>query len=165
VTTGYAGNYSANSVATEVIHPQGDVSGLMPSVRQGEGVIQGAIRAADSGLGYQNPNCLTCHSKPTDVSDANYLSLNKYYVSDILSDTSRDATIAMAHVKMLPYITGAVAISVFPLKANSAQCRFCHQGVDTTHNQSAGNIRRDVNVELCVSCHGPSSTGSVFYQQ
>ena len=158
-------DYTAQNSGPESIHNKTYISGLAPSPSVRGGGLEAAVKAATGDLDYQNPNCLTCHSKPTDISEDDYKKINKYYDYDILSQTSKDASIAMAHVVMLPFITGASDKSKFPLKANSAQCRVCHRGVDTTSHESAGNLRRNVDVELCVSCHGPSSSNSAFYQQ
>lgn len=157
-------DYASAAKSIENVHGKTTTSGILWSVK--ESGLEAAIRAAASDLDYSNPNCLACHSKPSDISDADYKKINAYYTSDILSETSKDGTVAMAHVKMLPFITGGVANSVFPLKANSAQCRVCHQAVDTTQNETSGNLRRNVNVDVCATpaCHGAGSTGSVFYE-
>lgn len=158
-------DYTAANSGKESIHNKSTVSGTAPSPSVRGGALEAAVKAATGDLSYQNPNCLACHSKPSDITEDDYKKINKYYTYDILSQTSKDASVAMAHVVMLPFITGANDTSKFPLKANSSQCRVCHQNVDTSSHESAANLRRNVDVELCVSCHGPSFNRAVFYQK
>ncbi len=158
-------SYASADVSKERIHAK--KSSVLAAVRST--TLAGAVHASVSNLDYENPNCLTCHSKPADVSDADYRAMNAYYQGDILSESSRDANIAMAHVKMLPYISGMTPESVFPQKASSNQCRVCHQSVDTSKDGSGGGLRKNVNVEICASpsCHGQGTqyTNAEYYQE
>lgn len=72
--------------------------------------------------------------------------------ADIHSRESLDPTLPTAHRVMLPFSPG---------KARSdRQCLFCHPTVDLVQGtqrveDSAGNLRRHVDVAICTLCHAP----------
>ena len=81
-------------------------------------------------------DCLSCHS-------------------DILTEEALDPLVPTAHNAMLPETPGDTV---------QEQCVFCHVGVDLMEF-SAGNIRRQVKVETCQLCHGPSGPSTKQYYQ
>jgi cytochrome c5 len=86
----------------------------------------------------------------------------------IHTDESLDPSVPTAHRAMAPFAAGK--------ELSDQQCRWCHLTVDLQQGtqrveNSKGNIRRHVDVELCAFCHGPFGDGSsgrgyapVYYQ-
>jgi hypothetical protein len=64
----------------------------------------------------------------------------------ILSETSIDNSTATFHVLKVKKLT------VIPGKTEDDKCVYCHKDTDLVEG-SAGNLRRNVDVELCVACH------------
>ena len=84
-------------------------------------------------------NCLSCHA-------------------DVLNRTTLDPKIRDAHAAMMPFVPGYQAAK----GATNENCNFCHKGADL-RDHSVGNIRKDVNVESCVACHGTQGPGKKLY--
>ena len=80
-------------------------------------------------------NCLDCHAGVTTA-------------------TSLAPGIEAAHPVML---------SSTPGEDTEEKCVFCHRSVDLMQF-SAGNLRRQVDVNLCSVCHGPSASSRQLYQ-
>jgi hypothetical protein len=71
---------------------------------------------------------------------------------DILEEPSLDVGVPGAHPVMIPQVGGET----------DAVCVKCHVTVDfDTH--SAGNIRRQVDVNTCAACHATGGAGYPFY--
>lgn len=86
-------------------------------------------------------DCLTCH-------DA------------ILKQTTSDPRTQAFHNAMLPFTPGHN-----PRKgAQNANCVFCHRAAVDFTQKSGAALRRAVSVEACVTCHGPSGPGPVYYR-
>lgn len=98
-----------------------------------------AIHDPDSSA--YRKDCLTCH-------DA------------ILKQTSQDPRVQPFHNAMLPFTPG-----YNPRKgAQNNNCVFCHRAAVDFTQKSGAELRRAVSVEACVSCHGPSGPGAVYYR-
>ena len=74
----------------------------------------------------------------------------------IHTEESLDPNIPTAHRVMAPFAAGR--------DLADDQCRWCHRTVDLQQGtqrveNSQGNVRRHVDVELCAFCHGPSAPG------
>lgn len=72
--------------------------------------------------------------------------------AEVVEEHSLNPQIAGAHPAMFPFVGGQ-------------NCDFCHWSVDFD-NRSAGNVRRNTDVELCALCHsetGAGPRGSIFY--
>jgi cytochrome c553 len=107
------------------------------------------ISAHDSNSKEYKKNCEECHAA-------------------IHTEESLDPGIPTAHRAMAPFAAGR--------ELSDQQCRWCHRTVDLQEGtqrveNSQGNIRRHVDVELCAFCHGPFGDGSsgrgyapVYYQ-
>ncbi|MBI4518524.1 MAG: hypothetical protein HY699_22225 [Deltaproteobacteria bacterium] len=87
-----------------------------------------------SGSSQYDANCLKCHA-------------------DVLTEQSLNPQIPGPHPAMLLWVGGAT----------NAACTFCHKAVDFDR-ASAANVRRNVDVQTCAICHGPSGPGQQFYQ-
>lgn len=86
-------------------------------------------------------DCLTCHA-------------------DILKKTTLDPRVQTFHNAMLPFTPG-----FNPRKgAENKNCVFCHRAAVDFVQESGAELRRKVSVEACVSCHGPSGPGPVYYR-
>ena len=85
--------------------------------------------------------CLSCHAS-------------------LLGETSQDPRVQTFHNAMLPFTPG-----FNPRKgAQDKNCVFCHRGpVDFTQGSGA-ELRRQVTAGACVSCHGRSGPGPVYYK-
>jgi len=87
--------------------------------------------------------------------------LNAQCHKGILKETTLTYATKTAHLKMLPFVPG-YSSTKGPANEN---CSYCHSnGVDII-SHSAGNLRRNVDVTKCASCHGPSGPGKQFYQK
>lgn len=95
----------------------------------------------DSTSAQYNSDCLSCHR-------------------DITQRTTLDPKIKDAHSVMMPLVPGFSA-TTGPTNQN---CNFCHKGADFKEHSSAG-IRKEVDAENCVLCHGPSGPAKKFYIQ
>ena len=61
---------------------------------------------------------------------------------------------------MLPFTPGYI-----PRKgAQDLNCVFCHRAAVDFLQKSGAELRRRVSVEACVTCHGPSGPGPVYYR-
>jgi len=96
---------------------------------------QNFISLHDSSSPQYDSDCVSCHA-------------------DILTRQSLDPSISDAHVAMLPWTSGAT---------NNDKCVFCHESVDVLQKSSA-TVRRSVDVELCIECHGPGGIGGEYYK-
>jgi hypothetical protein len=96
---------------------------------------QNFISLHDSSSPQYDSDCVSCHA-------------------DILTRQSQDPSISDAHVAMLPWTSGAT---------NNDKCVFCHESVDVLQKSSA-TVRRSVDVELCIECHGPGGIGGEYYK-
>lgn len=86
-------------------------------------------------------DCLTCHA-------------------DVLKKTTLDPRVQTFHNAMLPFTPG-----FNPRKgAENKNCVFCHRAAVDFVQESGAELRRKVSVEACVSCHGPSGPGPVYYR-
>jgi hypothetical protein len=72
----------------------------------------------------------------------------------------RDLLRARTLNRRIPDIHRAM-IRALRVKAKRS-CTFCHHGVDFDH-ESAGNIRRQVDVEQCAVCHQRGGEAKVLY--
>jgi hypothetical protein len=90
-------------------------------------------------------NIRALHDSQSAQYDANCLKCH----ADVLREHSLDPLIAGAHPSMFPFVGGP-------------DCLFCHRSVDFD-NQSAANVRRNVEVEICASCHGQGGMAAPFY--
>jgi hypothetical protein len=90
-------------------------------------------------------NIRALHDSQSAQYDANCLKCH----ADVLQEHSLDPGIAGAHPSMFPFVGGP-------------DCLFCHRSVDFD-NQSAANVRRNVEVEICASCHGQGGLAAPFY--
>lgn len=78
---------------------------------------------------------------------------------DILKETSLDSSIMPFHVlKVLDH-----DISKYFGKTTDKRCLTCHKNTDLLEH-SAGNIRRNVDVSICHSCHTKGNIGKEFYK-
>ncbi len=81
---------------------------------------------------------------------------------DILKESTKNASILSFHVlKILD--PGIVGIGIIPGEQIDEKCVYCHRDTDLIEH-SAGNIRRNVDVEICHSCHTNGLIGKVFYK-
>jgi len=71
---------------------------------------------------------------------------------DILEERSLDDRVPGAHPVMLPQVGGET----------DAVCVKCHVSVDFD-SRSAGNVRRNVDVDICAVCHPRGGAGHPFY--
>jgi len=71
---------------------------------------------------------------------------------DILEESSLDTRVPGAHPVMLPQVGGDT----------DAVCVKCHVSVDFDAG-SAGNVRRNVDVNTCAACHASGGAGHPFY--
>ncbi len=86
-------------------------------------------------------DCLTCHAA-------------------LLKATTLDPRVQTFHNAMLPFTPG-----YNPRKgAQNANCVFCHRSAVDFTQESGAELRRKVSVEACVTCHGPSGPGPVYYR-
>jgi len=84
---------------------------------------------------YRN-DCLSCHSS-------------------ILTEESLDPSVPTAHNAMLAQL---------PDETTQEKCVHCHVTTDILQH-SAGDIRRNVAVQICVTCHGPGGPSTKQYYQ
>jgi len=96
-----------------------------------------AIHNSES-LSYDN-DCIKCHG-------------------DMTSEATLDPNIQGIHPFMMPFAPG------YEGKITNELCVTCHISVDFVE-ESAGNLRRNVAVEQCVSCHTPAGPGKELYIQ
>lgn len=73
---------------------------------------------------------------------------------DILEEQSLDVRVPGIHPVMLPQVGGET----------DAVCVKCHVSVDFDA-RSAGNVRRNVDVNTCAVCHAKGGAGYPFYFQ
>jgi hypothetical protein len=73
--------------------------------------------------------------------------------ADILEERSLDVRVPGAHPVMLPQVGGET----------DAVCVKCHESVDFDRGDSAANVRRNVDVQLCSACHTQGGGGYPFY--
>jgi hypothetical protein len=93
------------------------------------------LRAVHNAASAQyDPECVKCHG-------------------DILEERSLDARVPGAHPVMLPQVGGET----------DAVCVKCHEAVDFDRGDSAGNVRRNVDVQVCTACHTQGGGGYPFY--
>ena len=112
----------------------------------------------------ESSNLISAH----DSNSHDYKKECKECHSAIHTEESLDPGIATAHRAMAPFAAGK--------ELSDQQCRWCHRTVDLQQGtqrveNSKGNLRRYVDVELCAFCHGPFGGGSsgrggapVYYQ-
>lgn len=101
----------------------------------GTTISKNIIASHDRRSPQYNNKCTACHQ-------------------DVLDEQSLNPSIRTAHLVMLPKTPG---------KSDSSKCSWCHRSVDLVQ-QSAGNLRRQVDVALCVLCHGTFGLEKQFYQ-
>jgi hypothetical protein len=75
--------------------------------------------------------------------------------SDIAAQETLNSAYDEAHKEMLEFTPG---------NDTRSKCLYCHQDVDLLQH-SAGNLRKNVAVEVCDVCHGPNGPGKQFYQE
>lgn len=86
-------------------------------------------------------NCLGCHA-------------------EILKQSSSDPRVLAFHQAMIPYTPGYNARK----GAQNKNCTTCHQDAIDFQQESGVSLRRTVNIESCVYCHGRSGPGPVYFK-
>lgn len=94
-----------------------------------------------SSSGY-NSDCISCHG---DMSD----------------ETSLSSSVQAIHPRMCPYVYQAAGEA--SNTTTNAVCAYCHVSVDFVGG-SAGNLRKQVAAENCISCHRLAGPGRLLYQ-
>ncbi len=80
-----------------------------------------------------NKNCIGCHS-------------------EVMPRRTADKNVKNAHAVMLPFVSGSK-------RASNEVCVSCHTSTDV-QQQSAAQLRRNVSVSSCATCHGASGSSS-----
>lgn len=99
------------------------------------------VQMHDAASPSYNDDCITCHG---DMSD----------------ETTLSNAVLGIHPRMCPYVYQAAGET----EMNNNVCRYCHQSVDFL-DHSAGNLRRQVDVDLCQNCHTRAGPGRELYEQ
>mgnify|MGYP001086826390 CR=1 FL=1 len=104
----------------------------------------------------QARNLVALHDPASPQYDRRCLNCHR----SILTDSSQDPRIATFHQAMLPFTPGYSARK----GAQNENCLFCHRNPVDFEQGSGVSLRRNVAVEACVYCHGPSGPGPVYYR-
>lgn len=104
------------------------------------------------GGGGGSENLISLHDRNSPLYDKNCTTSNCHV--RILTEHSLDPAILTAHTAMLNETPG---------EKDNEKCGWCHRSVDLLDG-SAGNLRRQVDANLCAVCHGPSQQAKQFYQ-
>lgn len=105
----------------------------------------------------QSPkNLVALHDPQSPSYDGQCLKCHK----SVLTTPSLDPRIASFHQAMLPYTPG-----YSPRKGpQDTNCIFCHRNAVDFDQESGSSLRRNVNVEACIYCHGRSGPGPIYYR-
>jgi len=97
------------------------------------------IAMHDASSTRYNPDCIKCHG-------------------NMMGETTLSTDIQGIHPRMVRYVvaeTGETDIT-------NNTCKHCHRSVNLL-DSSAGNIRKQVATDICVSCHAVNGPGKPFY--
>jgi len=114
---------------------EGEGGGVSPPPLESVNLI--AIHNSESPS-YDN-DCIKCHG-------------------DMTSETTLNPNIQGIHPFMMPFAPA------YKGEITNDLCVSCHINVDFVEG-SAGNLRRNVAVEVCVSCHTPRGPGKELYRE
>jgi len=114
--------------------------------------VEGAPGDCGGGGGSSSENLISLHDRNSSQYDKNCTTSNCH--ARILEEESLDPAVLTAHTVMLKETPG---------KKNNEKCGWCHRSVDLLDG-STGNLMRQVDVDLCAVCHGPSQRATQFYQ-
>lgn len=121
--------------------------------------------AAASPAHHQGETCATCH---TDWNlEALHDSSSTVYGNDCIkchgdmsSETTLSAQVQGIHTRMCPFVYQATGQT----SMTNTVCVYCHTTVDL-RDESAGNIRRQVAMSKCNTCHTAAGPGRQLYMQ
>ncbi|MBI2933534.1 MAG: hypothetical protein HYY16_17975 [Planctomycetes bacterium] len=99
------------------------------------------VQVHDSGSPAYNSDCMRCHG-------------------DMSQETTLSSGVQGIHPRMCPYVYQAAGQTT----TTNEVCVYCHESVDFL-DKSAGNLRKQVAVGKCVTCHTAAGPGRQLYQQ
>ena len=100
------------------------------------------VTVSDGALSLPGLNVAAIHDADAEAYDANCVACH----ANKLTESSLDSDVAGFH-------RVAIERHAFAGDTPNEQCVYCHTSVDFTGGQSAGNLRRSVDVSLCAGCH------------
>jgi len=113
------------------------------------------VKSADVQIEEFTGSLISIHDKNNSQSYRNDCTNFACHFS-IMTEKSLKASVPTFHIKKL-------SLPAIPGATKTAKCTYCHKATDIAEG-SAKNLRRNVDVELCVGCH-KTKTYAKFYME
>ena len=113
---------------------------------------------------HQDKSCVECHTDWNLVAmhDDSSSSFNSDCISchgNMLHETTLSEDVGGVHLVKMPWLLQTSGQA----EINNQLCLHCHPTVDLLE-KSAGNIRRQVDVDICRGCHTSAGPGRELYK-